>query len=287
MPKFWKYHGCGNDFVLVEDLEGSVSFSAHEIRRICDRHTGIGADGLLALRRSSSGTLRMDYWNSDGTRAEMCGNGFRCLVKHARDRGLVQMDRLIVETGAGPRNCEVFLGADGQVAEVKVDMGRPAGIPGDEAEGSSGFLVGRRIGLDGRELRLLTISLGNPHAVLFEEGATEGVARELGPQIENHELFPDRTNVEFARITARNAFDLVVWERGCGVTQACGTGACAAAVAGVMAHRLDAGEEIAVNLPGGTLRVTVEEDLSRVWLRGPAVRVFEGHWPDAGVGGHR
>jgi len=283
MLKFWKYHGCGNDFVLIEDLEGSRAFSAFEVRRLCNRHLGVGADGLLAVRRVESGTLRMDYWNSDGGMAEMCGNGLRCFVKHARDRGLVQMDRLVVETGAGPRHCEVFLGSDRQVAEVKVDMGQPSGFPEPNAPGDSGVLLGRHLELDGHMLALVTVSMGNPHAVLFEEGATEQIARQFGPRIESHEMFPDRTNVEFARIRDRNSVDLVVWERGCGITKACGTGACATAVAGVLAGRLDVDSEIAITLPGGTLAVTVARDLSTVWLRGPATRVFNGEWPEASL----
>jgi diaminopimelate epimerase len=254
--RFAKYHGLGNDFVIVE----GPLMSAERARRICDRHRGIGADGVLTvLPARAGGAAYMHIYNSDGSVAAMCGNGIRCVARWlAERRGLD--GSIAIETDAGPRRCTVHRGPGGGVEAVSVEMG-PARVAGEQE-----FTVG------GERLRGLRVSLGNPHAVFFGEATVER-ASAAGPSIEA--AVPGGVNAGFAALRA-GGIDLVVWERGAGLTQACGTGACAAAVAAVGSGRLRAGEAIEVRLPGGPLSITVGEDVSRVTMRGPAEKVFEG-----------
>jgi diaminopimelate epimerase len=254
--RFAKDHGLGNDFVVVE----GPLVDADRARRICDRHRGVGADGVLTvLPARAGGAAFMHIFNSDGSVAKMCGNGIRCVARWlAERRGLD--GALVIETEAGPRRCTVHRGAGGQVDSVSVEMG-PARV-----EGEQDFAVA------GERLRALRVSMGNPHAVFFGE-ASAARAQAIGPAVEA--AVPGGVNAGFARVGS-GGIDLVVWERGAGLTQACGTGACAAAVAAVSAGRLRAGEAIEVRLPGGPLSISVSEDLARVTMRGPAARVFEG-----------
>jgi diaminopimelate epimerase len=254
--RFAKYHGLGNDFVVVE----GPLMGAERARRLCDRHRGIGADGVLTvLPARSGGAAYMHIHNSDGSVARMCGNGIRCVARWlAERRGLD--GSLVIETDAGPRRCTVHRGSGGEVEAVSVEMG-PARVEGEQE-----FTVG------GERLRAVRVSMGNPHAVFFGEATAER-ASALGPAIEA--AVPGGVNAGFAALGA-GSIDLVVWERGAGLTEACGTGACAAAVAAVSGGRLPAGAPIEVRLPGGPLAVLVGEDLARVTMRGPAERVFDG-----------
>jgi diaminopimelate epimerase len=255
--RFWKYHGLGNDFVLVE---GPLMDPARA-RRICDRHRGVGADGVVTILppRTAGAAVEMHIYNPDGSVAEMCGNAIRCLARHlAERRGLD--GRIRIDTGAGPKECTLHRGAGGEIL-VSVEMG-PARLEGEED-----FRVG------GETLHALRVSMGNPHAVVFDPAPSPERAAALGPPIER--AVPGGVNVGFARATARG-IDLVVWERGAGLTDACGTGACAAAVAAVHRGELRAGAPVEVRLPGGALTIAVSEDLSRVTMRGPAERVFDG-----------
>ncbi len=257
---FVKYQGLGNDFVVVE---GSELMDPARAVRLCDRRRGIGADGILTvLPARSGGAAYMHIYNSDGSVPEMCGNGVRCVARHiAETRGL--SGEILVETDAGPRRCRIHRDAAGAVEAVSVDMGTA------RIEGEQEFAVG------GERLRALRISMGNPHAVLFDD-PTAARARAAGSAIEK--MVPGGVNVGFARRrpgAASNALDLVVWERGAGLTEACGTGACAAAVAALQTGRVTSSGPIEVRLPGGSLLITVAADL-RVEMRGPAERVFEG-----------
>jgi len=255
--RFWKYHGLGNDFVLVEGPLVDPS----RARRICDRRRGIGADGVVTILppRSAGAAAAMHIYNPDGSVAEMCGNAIRCLASHlAEQRDLAGAIR--IDTDAGTRECTIVRGPGGAIEAVSVEMG-PARVQ-DDAE----FRVG------GETLRAARVSMGNPHAVLFDEPTRERAA-EIGPRIEK--AVEGGVNVGFARPGA-SGIDLVVWERGAGLTDACGTGACAAAVASVRKGAIPAGEPVEIRLPGGALEVTVAPDLGRVTLRGPAERVFEG-----------
>lgn len=260
MPlRFAKYHGLGNDFVLVE---GPLS-TPERARRICDRRRGIGADGLVTILppRTPGAAATMHITNSDGSVAEMCGNAIRCVAKHlAERRGLDGTIR--IDTDAGTKTCTLHRAPGGDVAAVSVEMG--AG----RVEGEAEFTVGSE------RLRATRVSMGNPHAVLFEREApsVERAAR-VGPAIER--AVQGGVNVGFAR-PGPEGIDLVVWERGAGLTDACGTGACAAAVASLRRGAVKAGAPVPVRLPGGVLEITVSADLSRVTMKGPAERVFEG-----------
>jgi diaminopimelate epimerase len=259
MPtRFEKVHGLGNDFVLLDARGAGELVSPSIARELCDRRTGIGADGILTLLapRAAGADARLHIYNADGSEAEMCGNGLRCAAKlllEERKAGFVT-----IETPAGLRRCEAG-GGD----TITAEMGRP--------------VLGTSIELSvlGEKVSGVPVSIGNPHFVVF--GRTgEDLARSLGPAIEQHPHFaPGRTNVELCVVTPQG-LELWVWERGSGLTQACGTGACAAAVAAVSGRLVEAGSEIAVDLPGGRLFVRVARDLGSVVLRGPAERVFSG-----------
>ena len=254
---FWKYQGLGNDFVVVETSE---LMSGARAQRLCDRRLGIGADGVLSvLPARAGGVAYMHIFNSDGSVAAMCGNGIRCVARHlAERRGLT--GELAIETAAGPRRCVVHAGRSGRVEAVSVEMG-PACYEGE-----------REFEAGGERLRGHRVSMGNPHAVFFGEASSERAAR-FGPLVER--AIPGGVNAGFAAPRA-GGLDLVVWERGAGLTHACGTGACAAAVAAVKTGLLSAGAPLEVWLPGGQLEITVARDLVGVLMRGPAERVFEG-----------
>jgi diaminopimelate epimerase len=254
---FVKYHGLGNDFVVVD----GPLMDADRARGICDRRRGIGADGVLTVLppRTAGAAATMHIYNSDGSVAAMCGNGVRCVARHLADvRGLE--GAIVVDTDSGPKTCTIHRDRRGEVEAVSVDMG-PAQLLGEEE-----FRVG------GASLRAIRVSMGNPHAVLFDEPTRER-ATVVGPEIERS--VPGGVNVGFARASP-SGIDLVVWERGAGLTDACGTGACAAAVASVSRGLAPAGVPVEVRLPGGALRITVAADLVGVTMRGPAARVFAG-----------
>jgi diaminopimelate epimerase len=255
--RFTKYHGLGNDFVLVE---GPLMDPARA-RAVCDRRRGVGADGVVTILppRTPGAAAGMHIYNPDGSVAEMCGNAIRCLARHlAETRGLAGEIR--VDTGAGTKACTLHRGPSGEIEAVSVEMG-PARVEGEQE-----FRVGAE------RLTAVRVSMGNPHAVLFDE-PTPARAAELGPPIER--AVPGGVNVGLAR-PGPGAIDLVVWERGAGLTDACGTGACAATVAAVRRGDVPAGAPVQVRLPGGALEVTVARDLARVTMRGPAARVFAG-----------
>jgi diaminopimelate epimerase len=288
MLPFTKVQGLGNDFVVVDlrgERAGSKAAAAVQdpeaVRRICDRHFGVGADGVLAILPTlpgDKGDARMRVLNADGSEAEMCGNGIRCVAKvlYEGDPAL-RKPVLAIDTGAGLLACEVAA-TDGHVDSVTVEMGRPR-FTRDEiplAPGGAARVTRESITADGRAFRFTAVSMGNPHAVIFIDDPAEdlmALANRFGPVLEVAPTFPRRTNVEFARVRG-NEIDLVVWERGCGITLACGTGACATAVAACVEERLPRGREITVNLPGGPLGITVAPDDSGVRMRGPARIVF-------------
>jgi diaminopimelate epimerase len=291
---FTKVEGLGNDFVVVDlrrapapPASGGPSPEEPDVvRRICDRHFGVGADGVIAILPSNlpsslpteRGDVRMRVLNADGSEAEMCGNGIRCVAKvlYETDPAL-RRSPLRIETGAGVLECAIDA-IDGEVRSVAVQMGRPrltrSEIP--LAPGGMERVVRTGIAAVGRPFQFTGVSMGNPHAVIFvdDPGASlRGLAESFGPTLEQAPTFPHRTNVEFARIRD-GQIDLVVWERGCGITLACGTGACATVVAACLEERLVPGGEVAVNLPGGTLHITVAPNYTGVRMRGPARSVF-------------
>jgi diaminopimelate epimerase len=274
--RFAKYHGTGNDFVLVEDMGDELRLGPALIAALCDRHRGVGADGLIRIAPADEADFFMDYSNADGEAAEMCGNGIRCLAKYAYDRGLTTATEIDVLTRAGVKH--LALGTeDGVVRDVTVDMGPPAldrrAVPmtGDP----TARFVGEPFDLEGRTYTATAVSMGNPHCVLFLE-PTDDLARwevaRLGALVENRPEFPNRANVEFVQVRD-GVINLRVWERGSGETMACGTGACAALVASSLAGLVE--REAPVEFPGGRLRVDWRPD-DHVFLTGPAAFVFEG-----------
>jgi len=254
--RFTKMHGVGNDFVIFDTEEVAEVSLPDLARRICDRHIGVGADGILVPSTSEVADLKMVYFNSDGSSSEMCGNGIRCLARYANDRGLVEGPALTVETGAGVK--KVVLLCDGS---SRVDMGPPEFGPEVELHGFT----------------LLRVSMGNPHAVALL-GSEEEVGRldlkEIGPPVENDPLFPEKTNVEFVCVRDKHEVRMRIWERGAGETLASGSGACAAAAAAV--RRSLAQSPVRVVLDGGIVEIEWAGDGESVYMTGPAAYVCEG-----------
>ena len=285
---FTKVEGLGNDFVVVDLRAGRPAALAAAagpspqdpdvVRAICDRHFGVGADGVLAILPGDKGDARMRVLNADGSEAEMCGNGIRCVAKVLYETDPALRKPVIkIDTGAGLLACEMTA-RDGRVESVTVEMGRPR-FTRDEiplAPGGAERATRESIGALGRTFLFTAVSMGNPHAVIFADDPADdlmALATKYGPALETAPTFPRRTNVEFARVRG-GEIDLVVWERGCGITLACGTGTCATAVAAAVEERLPRGRELPVHLPGGTLFITVAPDDSGVRMRGPAQIVF-------------
>jgi len=292
---FLKAEGTGNDFVVV-DLRGVVGPALAEaiqdpavVRHVCDRHFGVGADGVLAILPSAAGDARMRVLNADGSEAEMCGNGLRCVAKvlYETDPSL-RRRTLNIETGAGVLACTLDV-TGGLVQNVAEEMGRPrltrSEIP--LSPGGDERALRESIHARDRDFQFTAVSMGNPHAVIFVDGHEDlrSLAETYGPTLEVSDRFPRRTNVEFARVRGRQ-IDLVVWERGSGLTLACGTGACATVVAACLEGRMTPGTETFVHLPGGILTITVAADYAGVRLRGPARIVFHGTLDDGQLRRH-
>jgi diaminopimelate epimerase len=273
--KFTKMHGCGNDYVYVNGFEESVPDPGALARAISDRHRGVGSDGLILILPSDNADVRMRMFNADGSEAEMCGNGIRCVAKYAYEHGLAaRAAAMRVETGAGTKTLALTLDGD-RVERVSVDMGRPLLERGEiPMHGPPGRVVDEPIAVGDTTLRITCVSMGNPHCVVFVDDADAFPVAEVGPALENHPAFPARTNVEFVQVLGRDAVRQRTWERGAGETLACGTGACAAAVAGALNGRTE--KRITDHLRGGDLEIEWHD---HVQMTGPAVEVFSGDWP--------
>jgi len=274
--RFAKYHGIGNDFVMVADPNDELGFDADTVARICDRRFGVGADGVIRVAPGRDGAdLLMDYVNSDGSLGEMCGNGIRCLAIFAREEGLASGEQMKVETRAGMRVVEIL--SDGR---VRAEMGPPIFAPADipiVADGPNALDVEVDPGPDFIRFQVAALSMGNPHAVIFVDDAAAVNVRSLGPAIETSEVFPSKTNVEFVQVRSPERIEMRVWERGSGETLACGTGACAAMVATRLLR--DGASRQIVSLPGGELDVEWDgslEDESPVYMTGPVAKSFDG-----------
>lgn len=276
MFEFYKVHGLGNDFVLFDHPSAAAALDPGRVRALCDRHVGIGADGVLLVLPGDAGVARMRIYNADGSLAEMCGNGIRCFARHlAVHRGLVA-EELAIDTDAGLKRCRVRRGPEGRVVGVRVAMGAPR-LEAREIPLAAGVSdTVRTYVVGGRIHRGRAVSMGNPHLVLFVDETGPTLAEQVGKVLVGHPDFPAGTNVELASLRGPREIDLVVFERGVGLTLACGTGACATAVAACLDGRTELGAPIAIHLPGGDATVEVAEDLSEVWLEGPAVEVFRG-----------
>ena len=271
--KFFKYQGTGNDFILIEDYDGKAPKRADLAIKLCDRRFGIGADGILYLGAARDADASMRILNSDGSEAEMCGNGIRCLAKHLFDSGRVKKRTMTIATAAGIKKVECDA-EQGKVRSVTVEMGPPILDCQHIPMLCDGRFVDRAVDVDGRAIKGTAVSMGNPHLVIFEK-LSEQEKEDLGPKLERNKLFPKRTNVEFAEVHS-GFIKVRVYERGAAWTLACGTGACATVVAAALNGLAPEGREEEIRLPGGSLWIKVGEGLSTVTMRGPAELVYIG-----------
>ena len=270
--EFTKLHGTANDFVYVDARTGFPGDPAALAPRLCDRHRGIGADGLILLLDSERADCRMAIYNADGSRAEMCGNGIRGFAKFVHDRRLVEADPLRVETDAGVKTVRIAR-RNGRVQTVAVDMGVPEWEGRRIPVNADGPVVDHPLEVAGQTWRVTCVSMGNPHCVVFVDALDDLPLETIGPAFERHPFFPQRVNTEFIQVLSPERLAMRVWERGSGETLACGTGACAAAVAAARTGR--AGRDITVALPGGELQIAWQAD-DHVRMTGEAVEVFQG-----------
>jgi len=279
--RFTKMHGIGNDYVYVNAFEQRVDDPAAVARAISDRHLGVGSDGLILLLPSDRADVRMRMFNADGSEAEMCGNGVRCLAKYAYDHGLSKKNPMRVETGRGVLTLALKVD-NGRVAQVTVDMGEPilspAQIPVDRERLAKGERDHEhRITLpDGDSFAATFVSMGNPHAVIYTDDVSRIDVARFGPLVERHPAFPRRINAHWVQVHSSGEVTMRTWERGSGITLACGTGACAVCVAGVLTGRT--GRTITAHLPGGDLHLEWRDSDNHVYMTGPATEVFSGEW---------
>jgi diaminopimelate epimerase len=273
--KFTKMHGCGNDYVYVNGFQETVEDPAAAARFVSDRHFGIGSDGLILIRPSDCADFEMDMYNADGSAGAMCGNGIRCVAKYVYDYGLTDKTQITVSTRSGIKHLDLSV-KDGKVFQVRVNMGSPeltaSRIP---VRSDTEQAIDRPILIGGREYRYTAVSMGNPHAVVFLDTLDGLEIEKTGPLFEHHPDFPDRVNTEFIQVLDDTTIKMRVWERGSGETLACGTGACAAAVASILNGRVK-GEDISVRLLGGTLQIRWDRERNLVFMTGPAETVFDG-----------
>jgi diaminopimelate epimerase len=276
---FTKMEGIGNDLILIDDRNGKIQkqISYRRLsRRICDRRFGIGGDGLIVILNSDSCDLKFKIYNSDGSEAEMCGNGMRCFAKHVYEQKIVNQDEFKVETLAGVIIPKILFNRKGEIRAVRVDMGEPIldndQIPFISDNRRSGS---EKLEIDGDPIEMIAVSMGNPHAVIFVECLEKAPVTILGPRIENHPRFPEKTNVEFVEVVSRKEIRMKVWERGAGETLACGTGACASLVAACLSGKT--GNHATVHLAGGNLSIEWKRKDNHVYKTGPAKTVFTGN----------
>ena len=274
LRKFYKMHGIGNDYIYFDCMSEDVPNPSELAIRLSDRHFSIGGDGVILLRPSTVADCRMSMFNADGSEGMMCGNGIRCVGKLAHDLGYVKGESCTIETLSGIKTLEFNIGSDGKVSSAKVDMGAavlaPELIPctlGGES------VIDREVEIGGEKHKVTLVSMGNPHCVVFENPEELDLVK-IGPLYENSPLFPKRINTEFVRVIRRNELKMRVWERGSGETWACGTGACATAVAAVLNGYADKNTPITVHLRGGNLTITYTDDT--VFMEGGATLVFVG-----------
>lgn len=273
--KFTKWQGCGNDFVLVDCFSEEIADYPKLAVKVCDRHYGIGADGLILILSSQKADFKMRIFNADGSEAEMCGNGIRCFARYVYEAKRTTKKIFTIETGAGILTPEIILNDDGSVKLVRVNMGQP--ILAAEDIPVAGFarraVVAEPITVLGQEYKMTCVSMGNPHCVVFVEDLAKVDLEKIGPLFEKHEYFPKKTNTEFVEIKDSKHIRMRVWERGAAITLACGTGSCATLVAAVLNEKTD--KKVEIELDGGILVVEWADD-QNVYMAGPAEKVFEG-----------
>lgn len=275
--RFTKMHGLGNDYIYVNCFKEHIENPPKVARFVSDRHFGVGSDGLIMINPSECSDFEMEMYNADGSRSEMCGNGIRCVAKYVYDNGLTDKTSISVETLGGIKYLELTV-KDGKTEFVRVNMGKPelspklipvvSGSPEDEAVIDAPILVG------GREYRMTSVSMGNPHTVVYVDDVDGLDIEEIGPKFENHERFPNRVNTEFVKVLDRHTAQMRVWERGSGETLACGTGACAVAVSCILNGLTE--DKVTVKLLGGDLEIEWDREADVVYMTGPATVVFDG-----------
>ena len=275
--KFTKMQGIGNDYVYVNCLQETIENPSELAKKISDRHYGVGSDGLIMINPSDKADFEMEMYNADGSRGEMCGNGIRCVAKYVYDYGLTDKTSISVETLAGIKYPDLTV-EDGKVVLVKVDMGKPMLRPEEvPVVSEKEEVIDEPITVDGQEYRMTCVSMGNPHAVVFiDQDVKEFPLETVGVKFENHERFPKRVNTEFVNVLDRHTAQMRVWERGSGETLACGTGACAVAVACALNGLTE--DEVTVKLLGGDLQIKWDREKNTVYMTGPAEVVFDGEW---------
>ena len=276
---FVKMHGLGNDFVFIEDKTGQDKDYTALARAMCNRHTGIGADGLIVIVDSRVADVRMRIINSDGSEAEMCGNGIRCFAKYVYDSGIIEKKQFTVETPAGIMEPEITVGADNKAELITINMGRPSfnrsEIP---MEGADGRVLNEDLCVNGANWKITSLLMGVPHTVTYVDDVDTVDIEKIGPLFEKHEAFPKHTNINFAQQMDDRTVKVRTWERGAGATLACGTGSCSVAVASFLNGRT--GREVDIQLPLGTLHIEYREEDGNVYMTGPAAVSFTGTWPD-------
>ena len=282
--KFTKMHGIGNDYIYVNGFEEQIDHPAEVARAVSDRHFGIGSDGLILILPSTQADFRMRMFNADGSEAQMCGNGIRCLAKYVYDRGMTQKTTIQVETLAGVLALQLFP-SHGVVEKVCVKMGEPrlerAQIP---MQGPAGRVLREPLVVDGTTFEVTAVSMGNPHCIVFVDDPQTFDVTSWGPRFEHHPAFPEGVNTEFVQVLDAQTFSMRVWERGSGETLACGTGASAVAVACHLTGRT--GRRVTGHLRGGSLELEWNETDNQVYMTGPAVEVFNGEWYRKGAHQH-
>ncbi len=278
--KFTKMHGCGNDYIYINGFAEQIAQDEKPalVQKISDRHFGIGGDGAIFINPSDEADFEMEMYNADGSRAEMCGNGIRCVAKYVYDNGLTDKTEISIVSCGQVKYLELFL-KDGQVDTVRVNMGAPefraAMIP-VTAEKEDISVINEPITVQGETYKMTCVSMGNPHAVVFVEDVEHLDIEKIGPYFETHERFPKRTNTEFVKVIDKNHVQMRVWERGTGETLACGTGCCAAAAACILNGLTF--ETVTVKLLGGELEITWDREADRIYMTGPATTVFTGEY---------
>lgn len=274
--RFTKMQGCGNDYVYINGFTEKLSQEKKPdfVRRVSDRHFGIGSDGVIFINPSKEADFEMEMFNADGSRSEMCGNGIRCVAKYVHDKGMTDCSEFSIISGGHVKYMNLTL-ENGVTKAVRVDMGEPVLLPELVPVAASGNrAVDEPIMVCGQEYRMTCVSMGNPHAVVFMENVANLEIEKIGSHFENHERFPRRTNTEFVEVLSTDEVNMRVWERGTGETLACGTGCCATAVACVLNGFTD--RHVKVNVLGGSLTIDWDEETNHVFMTGPAEFVFEG-----------
>lgn len=282
---FAKMHGLGNDFIILNCLDETEYIPSklyHSLSaELCDRHFGIGADGVLLVLPSAQADIRMRIINSDGSEAEMCGNGIRCFARFVYEKGIVPKEVMTIETLAGIMVPRILLDQDGQVSQVEVDMGQPILEKADIPMVGEGQAISEAIQIEEQTFQITAVSMGNPHCVIFVDDVENFPIEYWGPRIEKSVYFPRKTNVEFVQILNEREVIMRVWERGAAVTLACGTGACATTVACVLNGKTN--RNVTLHLDGGDLQVRWDETDGHLYMTGPAVEVFQGQYPMEGT----